>query len=107
MQNNEIARARQEIDEDNMLVGDFLTPQIIQNQSSIVYPPFGQPNFQLKTNVIHLFQNRHQFYGRAEENPHTHISRFLENVPTLQISRNLRRRHPATFVPTYSTGQIF
>ncbi|KAL2531597.1 Uncharacterized protein Adt_04948 [Abeliophyllum distichum] len=50
MQNNEIAQARQEFDEDIILVGDFLTPQIINNQSSIVYPPFGQPNFQLKTN---------------------------------------------------------
>ncbi|CAI9775914.1 unnamed protein product [Fraxinus pennsylvanica] len=61
-----------------MLIGDFMTLQIIQSQSSIVYPPFVQPNFQLKTNIIYLFQNGHQFYGRAEENPHTHVSRFLE-----------------------------
>ncbi|XP_022873080.1 uncharacterized protein LOC111392023 [Olea europaea var. sylvestris] len=61
-----------------MLVGDFMTPQIIQSQSSIVYLPFGQSNFQLKTNVIQLFQNGHQFYGRTEENPHNHLSHFLE-----------------------------
>lgn len=66
------------VDEGNMLVGDFMIPQIVQCQSSIVYPPFGQPNFQLRTDVIHLFQNGHQFYGRAEENPHTHVSRFME-----------------------------
>ncbi|XP_022849934.1 uncharacterized protein LOC111372029 [Olea europaea var. sylvestris] len=79
-QNNPIIQVNEEVvvNEGNMLVGDFMTPQIIQSQSSIVYPPFGQPNFQLKTNVIHLFQNGHQFYGRSDENPHTHVSRFLE-----------------------------
>ncbi|XP_022876807.1 uncharacterized protein LOC111395012 [Olea europaea var. sylvestris] len=30
------------------------------------------------TNVIHLFQNGRQFYDKADENPHTHISQFLE-----------------------------
>lgn len=65
-------------DEGNRLLGDFMAPFVVQSQSSIVYPPFGQPNFQLKTNVIHLFQNGHQFHGMATENPHTHISRFLD-----------------------------
>ena len=75
VQHNPVVQAneRGEEDEGNMLVGEFMTPQIIQSQSSIVYPPFGQPNFQLKTNVIQLFQNGHQFYGRVEENPHTHV----------------------------------
>lgn len=66
------------MDEGNQILGDFLTPQVIQSQSNIVYPLFGQPNFYLKTNVIQLFQNGHQFYGKAEENPHTHVSRFLD-----------------------------
>ncbi|XP_022855936.1 uncharacterized protein LOC111377113 [Olea europaea var. sylvestris] len=79
-QNNPIIQVNEEavVNEGNMLVGDFMTPQIIQSQSSIVYPLFGQPNFQLKTNVIHLFQNGHQFYGRSDENPHIHVSQFLE-----------------------------
>lgn len=49
------ANEEEAMDEGNMLVGDFMIPQIIQSQSSIVYPLFGQQNFQLKTNVIHLF----------------------------------------------------
>ncbi|XP_022868458.1 uncharacterized protein LOC111388032 [Olea europaea var. sylvestris] len=80
VQNNPIFQTNEKgaADEGNMLVGDFMTPQITQSQSSIVYPPFGQSNFQLKTNVIQLFQNGHQFYRRTEENPHTNVSRFLE-----------------------------
>jgi len=62
----------------NALLGDLWSPFIIQSQSSIVYPAFGQPNFQLKTNVIQLFQNGHQFYGMDNENPYTHVSRFLD-----------------------------
>lgn len=65
-QNEQVVQVNKDeiIDERNMLVGDFMTPQIIQSQSSIVY----------QTNNIHLFQNGYQFYDRAEENPHTHIS---------------------------------
>ncbi|KAL2458493.1 Uncharacterized protein Adt_45918 [Abeliophyllum distichum] len=105
MNNNEIAPVGRENNEENKLVRDFMTLQIIQSQSSIVYPHFGQPNFQLKTNVIHLFQNGHQFYGKADENQHTHVSRFLEMCKISQISRDLRRRHPATFIPIYSSQQ--
>lgn len=66
------------VEEDgNTILGDFMAPLVVQSQSSIVYPPFGQPNFQLKINVIQLFQNGHQYHGMASENPHTHISRFL------------------------------
>lgn len=39
------ANEEEAMNEGNMLVGDFMIPQINQSQSSIVYPPFGQPNF--------------------------------------------------------------
>lgn len=60
--------------ERNMVVGDFITPQIIQSQSSTIYLPFGKPNFQLKTNIIYSFQNGHKFYGRAKDNLHPYVS---------------------------------
>ena len=79
-QNNPIIQVNEEVvvNEGNMLVGDFMTPQIIQSQSSIVYPPFGQPNFRLSPMSFICFKNGHQFYGKADENPHTHVSQFLE-----------------------------
>lgn len=80
LQNNSIFQANEgeATDEGNEILGEFLTTQVIQSLFSIVYPLFRQTNFQLKTNVIKLFQNGHQFCGRVEENPHTHISRFLD-----------------------------
>lgn len=46
-QNNPIIQVNElaVIDEGNMLTGDFMALQIIQSQSSIVYPPFGQSYF--------------------------------------------------------------
>lgn len=42
-QNNLIIKDNEEdvVDEENMLVEDFMKPQIIQSQSNIVYPLFG------------------------------------------------------------------
>lgn len=83
------ANEEEAVDEGNMLVGDFMIPQIIQSQSSIVYPPFGQQNFQLKTNIIHLFQNGHQFYGRAEETRiHTSLDSWrCANTSNIRVSQ--------------------
>lgn len=38
--------------------------QVVQNLSSIAYPAFGQTNFHLRTNVINIFENALQFFGR-------------------------------------------
>lgn len=64
--------------DESALRGDFLSPFVAQSQSNIVYPAFERPNFQLKTNIIQLLQNGHQFYGMANENLYTHVSCFLD-----------------------------
>ncbi|CAA3000800.1 Hypothetical predicted protein [Olea europaea subsp. europaea] len=46
--NNPIIQANEgeAMDEGNEILGNFLTSQVIQSQSSIVYLSFGQPKFQ-------------------------------------------------------------
>ncbi|XP_022883647.1 uncharacterized protein LOC111400465 [Olea europaea var. sylvestris] len=62
-----------------VLVGDYINPIPVPVQHVVVYPPFGQPNFHLRPDVINLFQNHQdiRFFGKAKENPHEHISAFL------------------------------
>ncbi|XP_052198255.1 uncharacterized protein LOC127805537 [Diospyros lotus] len=67
-----------EINERDILMGDFMMPPVVENRSSIVYPPYGHDNIQLRPDVINLFSNNIPFYGRIDENPHYHLSRFLE-----------------------------
>ncbi|XP_022890474.1 uncharacterized protein LOC111405704 [Olea europaea var. sylvestris] len=63
-----------------------MVSRIVENQFSIVYLAFGQVNFHLSTNVINMFQNALQFFGKATENPNTHISRFLDMCPIIEYS---------------------
>lgn len=44
---NEIAR----------IMGEYAVPPVVESQSSIMYPAFGQANFQLRMDVINVFQN--------------------------------------------------
>ncbi|XP_052204069.1 uncharacterized protein LOC127809347 [Diospyros lotus] len=67
-----------EINERDILMGDFMMPPVVENRSSIVYPPYGHDNFQLRPDVINLFSNNIPFYGRSDENPHYHLAHFLE-----------------------------
>ncbi|KAL2534457.1 Uncharacterized protein Adt_07808 [Abeliophyllum distichum] len=61
----------------NKPMAQFLTPAAAPDRSSIVYPAFGRNDFQLRANLINPFTNHLQFYGKGNENPNTHISRFL------------------------------
>ncbi|KAL2498120.1 Uncharacterized protein Adt_23670 [Abeliophyllum distichum] len=65
-----------EANEQNILMGEYMMPSIVENRSSIIYPPYGHDNFQLKSDVINLFSNNLPLYGRIDENPYYHISRF-------------------------------
>ncbi|KAL6573188.1 hypothetical protein OROMI_012804 [Orobanche minor] len=67
-----------ELDEDNMLFGEFMIPPSLSVQTSVIYPPFGVDNFQIRPDVINLFSNNNSFYGRTDENPYLHINRFVE-----------------------------
>ncbi|KAL2497859.1 Uncharacterized protein Adt_23409 [Abeliophyllum distichum] len=64
-------------DDGNMPMAQFLTPAAAPDRSSIVYPAFGRNDFQLRADLINLFSNHLQFYGKTNENPNTHLSRFL------------------------------
>ncbi|XP_022855423.1 uncharacterized protein LOC111376682 [Olea europaea var. sylvestris] len=70
---------RREINEGDLPVSMFLTPIAALMRSSIVYPDFGVNNFQIRPDWINLMSNTLQFYGLPQENPNTHISRFLRN----------------------------
>ncbi|XP_022852768.1 uncharacterized protein LOC111374346 [Olea europaea var. sylvestris] len=70
---------RGEINEGDLSVSMFLTPIVVPMGSSIVYLDFGVNNFQIRLDWINLMSNTLQFYGLPQENPNTHISRFLKN----------------------------
>ncbi|KAL2542706.1 Uncharacterized protein Adt_03684 [Abeliophyllum distichum] len=67
-----------EVNELDNLMGEYMMPLIVENRSSIIYPPYGHDNFQLRSDVINLFLNNVSLYGRTDENPHYHISHFDE-----------------------------
>ncbi|KAL2542325.1 Uncharacterized protein Adt_03303 [Abeliophyllum distichum] len=67
-----------EVDERDILMGEYMMPPMVKNWSSIIYLPYGHDNFQLRPDVINLFSNSLSFYGRTNENLYYHISRFDE-----------------------------
>ncbi|KAL2525542.1 Uncharacterized protein Adt_10596 [Abeliophyllum distichum] len=72
-------------DDGNMPMAQFLTPAAAPDRSSIVYPAFGRNDFQLRADLINLFSNHLQFYGKTNENPNTHLSRFLRMCHNFQF----------------------
>ncbi|KAL2512797.1 Uncharacterized protein Adt_18397 [Abeliophyllum distichum] len=66
-----------EDDDGNILMAQFLTPATAPDHSSIVYHAFGRHEFQLRADLINLFSNNLQLYGKSHENLNTHLSRFL------------------------------
>ncbi|KAL2474289.1 Uncharacterized protein Adt_35025 [Abeliophyllum distichum] len=81
VRNNLAPMTRQvEVNKRDILMSEYMMLFIFENQSSIIYLPYGHDNFQLRSDVINLFSNNlpFYFYGRTDENPHYHISRFDE-----------------------------
>ncbi|KAL2485414.1 Uncharacterized protein Adt_30170 [Abeliophyllum distichum] len=75
--NNQAPIARSvEVNERDILMGEYVMPLIVKNWSSIVYPPYGHDNFQLRLDVMNLFLNNLPFYGIIDENLHYHIFCF-------------------------------
>ncbi|KAL2471363.1 Uncharacterized protein Adt_39499 [Abeliophyllum distichum] len=72
-------------DDGNMPMAQFLAPAAAPDRSSIVYPAFGRNDFQLRADLINLFSNQMQFYGKTTENPNTHLSRFLRMCQNFQF----------------------
>ncbi|CAI9753560.1 unnamed protein product [Fraxinus pennsylvanica] len=71
-------------DENARLMDEYMVPLVVESQSSILYPAFVQVNFYLRTDVINMFQNALQFFGRATENPNIYTSRFLDMCATIE-----------------------
>lgn len=62
------------MNENEMLMGEYMIPPVMEGQSSIVHPAFGQANFHPRTNMINMFQNAIQFFSRPTESSNAHIS---------------------------------
>lgn len=69
--------------ENERLMEEYMVPPVVESQSGIVYPAFGQANFHLQTDMINMFQNALQFFGKSSENPIAHVSRFLKMCTTI------------------------
>ena len=54
--------------------------------SCIAKPTIEAENFELRTHLIQFIE-RNQFGGPAAENPHDHLSDFLEKCDTIPINR--------------------
>ncbi|KAL2465745.1 Uncharacterized protein Adt_41596 [Abeliophyllum distichum] len=79
MRNNPAPMAQPvEVNERDILIGEYMMHPIVENRSSTIYPHFGLKNFQLRSDVINLFSNNLSFYERTDENAHYHLSRFIE-----------------------------
>ncbi|KAL2526509.1 Retrotrans gag domain-containing protein [Abeliophyllum distichum] len=76
-----------EIDKGDFLVSQFFTPVADLERSNIVCPNFRQSDFQLRADLINLFSNNLQFYGNTNENPNTHISRFIRMCQNFEFQK--------------------
>ncbi|KAI4318287.1 hypothetical protein L6164_026074 [Bauhinia variegata] len=70
-------------------MGDFAYPHWDNNGSSIVRPPMQANNWEVKPQMIQIIQNIYQFEGLPDEDPHAHISKFLEICDTFKYNKIL------------------
>ncbi|KAL2491590.1 Uncharacterized protein Adt_27218 [Abeliophyllum distichum] len=86
--NNQAPIARPvQVNEWDILMGEYMMPPIVENRSSIIYPPYGHDNFQLRPDVMNLFSNNLSFYGMTDENPYYHIFSLRLILWKFQIPR--------------------
>ncbi|XP_052175408.1 uncharacterized protein LOC127790153 [Diospyros lotus] len=65
-----------EINERDILMGDFMMPPVVENRSSIVYPPYGHDNFQLRLNLAKILTERQPstWPSNTEVNPKEQVN---------------------------------
>lgn len=51
-----------------MLIGDYIVLPMVESQSSITYPTFGQANYHLGTDVINMCEHFLKFFGKPTDN---------------------------------------
>ncbi|KAL8484048.1 hypothetical protein ACS0TY_026661 [Phlomoides rotata] len=66
-------------------IRDFFEPPVQRFYDGIARPPIQANNFEVKPALLHILESK-QFGGAEREDPHAHISRFLEYADTVKMN---------------------
>ncbi|KAL8513910.1 hypothetical protein ACS0TY_013146 [Phlomoides rotata] len=66
-------------------IWDFFEPPVQRFYDGIARPRIQANNFEVKPALLHILESK-QFGGTEREDPHAHISRFLEYADTVKMN---------------------